>query len=164
MAYHDTDYFHVKLNLIITQLEHIVDRVMVPLNRVFPLQPHLPLWGGHYSARCHASGRYLQRGKVMGMRYPGPVSRHNLVCPLLLLWYLVPVWDRLCFSTTVAVGVYGRHGATHDLAKWGVSRSGRESVMAMEGFCWNVVGPPEWDDEAMDSVVWVKCATSTECI
>ena len=36
MAYHDTGYFHVKLNLIITQLEHLVDRVMVPLNRVFP--------------------------------------------------------------------------------------------------------------------------------
>ena len=36
MAYHDTGYFHFMLNLIITQLEHIVDRVMVPLNRVFP--------------------------------------------------------------------------------------------------------------------------------
>ena len=78
----------------------------------------------------------------MGMCYPGPVSRHNLVCPL-LLWYLVPIWDRLCFATMVAVGVFGRHGATHDLAQWGVIRSGRESVMAMEGFHWNVVGPPE---------------------
>ena len=28
--------FAFKLNLIITQLEYIVDRVMVPLNRVFP--------------------------------------------------------------------------------------------------------------------------------
>ncbi len=36
--------------------------------------------------------------------------------------------------------------------------------MAMEGFCWNVVGPPEWECEAMGSVVWVKCATSAECI
>ena len=36
MAYHDTCYFHFKVNLIIIQLEHIVDRVMVPLNRVFP--------------------------------------------------------------------------------------------------------------------------------
>ena len=41
----------------------------------------------------------------MGVRYPEPVSRHNLVCPL-LLWYLVPVWDRLCFATTVAVGCH----------------------------------------------------------
>ena len=80
----------------------------------------------------------------MGVRYPGPVSRHNLVCPL-LLWYLVPIWDRLCFATTVAFGVFGRHGATQDLARWGVSRSGRESVMAMEGFCRNAVGPPEWE-------------------
>ena len=36
MACYDTGYFHVKLNLLITQLEYIVDRVMVPLNRVFP--------------------------------------------------------------------------------------------------------------------------------
>ena len=38
---------------------------------------------------------------------------------ILFLWYLVPVWDR--FATTVAVGVFGRHGATQDLAlrgKW----------------------------------------------
>ena len=28
----------------------------------------------------------------------------------------------------------------------------------------NVVGPPEWENEAMSSVVWVKCATSAECI
>ena len=35
MACHGTGYFF-QLNLIINQLEHIVDRVMVPLNRVFP--------------------------------------------------------------------------------------------------------------------------------
>ena len=64
----------------------------------------------------------------------------------------------------MAVDAFGRHGATHDLAKWGVSRSGRESVMAMEGFYRNAVGPPEWECEAMGSEVWVQCATSTECI
>ena len=73
--------------------------------------------------------------------------------PLLLLWYLVPVWDRLCFATTVAVDAFGRHGATQDLAEWGVSRSGRERVMAMGGFRRNGVGPPEWECEAMDFVV-----------
>ena len=36
--------------------------------------------------------------------------------------------------------------------------------MAMGGFRQNVVGPPEWECEAMDSMVWVKCATSKECI
>ena len=36
--------------------------------------------------------------------------------------------------------------------------------MAMGGFCRNAVGPPEWECEAMGSVVWVKCATSAECI
>ena len=39
----------------------------------------------------------------MGVRYLDPVSRHNLVCPLLLLWIRVPVWDRLCLATTVVV-------------------------------------------------------------
>ena len=28
----------------------------------------------------------------------------------------------------------------------------------------NVVGPPEWECEAMGSMVWVQCATSAECI
>ena len=36
--------------------------------------------------------------------------------------------------------------------------------MAMEGFHRNAVGPPEWEYEAMGSVVWVQCATSAECI
>ena len=36
--------------------------------------------------------------------------------------------------------------------------------MAVDRFFRNVVGPPEWECEAMDSVVWVKCATSTECV
>ena len=33
----------------------------------------------------------------MGVRYPGPVSRHNLVCLLLLLCAHVPVWVDLLF-------------------------------------------------------------------
>ena len=36
--------------------------------------------------------------------------------------------------------------------------------MAMEGFRRNAVVPPEWEYEAMGSVVWVQCATSAECI
>ena len=68
------------------------------------------------------------------------------------------------FATTVAVSAFGRHGATQDLAQWGVGRSGQESVMAMGGFHRNAVGPPEWEYEAMGSVVWVQCATSAECI
>ena len=74
------------------------------------------------------------------------------------------LFGTLCFATTVAVGAFGRHGATQDVAQWGVSRSGRESDMAMGGFRPNDVGPPEWECEAMDFVVWVKCATSAECI
>ena len=36
--------------------------------------------------------------------------------------------------------------------------------MAVDRFCRNAVGPPEWEYEAMGSVVWVQCATSAECI
>ena len=61
---------------------------------------------------CHASRRCLPRAKFMGARYPDQVGGHNLVCSFLFLWYLVPVWDR--FATMVAVGVFGRHGATQD--------------------------------------------------
>src|SRR6266566_4923348 len=28
---------------------------------------------------------------------------------------------------------------------------------AIEWFCRNIVGPPEWEHEAMSSVVWVHC-------
>ena len=36
--------------------------------------------------------------------------------------------------------------------------------MAVGRFRQNAVGPPEWECEAMGPVVWVKCATSAECI
>ena len=36
--------------------------------------------------------------------------------------------------------------------------------MAVDRFCRNTVGPPEWECEAMGSVVWVQCATSVECV
>ena len=58
----------------------------------------------------------------------------------------------------VVVDAFGRHGATHDLAQKGVGRSGWESVMAVDRFCQNAIGPPEWECEAMGSVVWVQCA------
>ena len=48
---------------------------------LFPVQPHLPVWDGPNAVYCHASRRCLQLGKVIGVRYPVPVSKHNLVCP-----------------------------------------------------------------------------------
>ena len=38
-----------------------------------------------------------------------------------------------------AVGAFGRHGDTQDLAQRGVGRSGRESVMAVDRFCRNAM-------------------------
>ena len=103
------------------------------------MQPGLPLWEGPNWVYCRASRRCLKLGKVMGVRYPGPVSRHNLVCPL-LLYPDCPRLGPFChgggrFATTVVVGAFGRHGATHDLAQRGVGRSGQESVMAVDRFC-----------------------------
>ena len=37
--------------------------------------------------------------------------------------------------------------------KGGIGRSGREGVMEVDLFCRHAVGPPEWECEAMDSVV-----------
>ena len=45
-----------------------------------------------------------------------------------------------------------------------MSQSGRESVMTVDRFRRNAIGPPEWHGEAMGSVVWVQCATFAECI
>ena len=58
----------------------------------------------------------------------------------------------------MAIGAFGRHEATQDLAQRGVGRSGRETVMAVDRFYRNAAGPPEWECEAMGSVVWVQCA------
>ena len=51
----------------------------------WPVQPRLPLWEGPNWVYWCASRRCLQRGKVMGVRYPGPVSRHNLVCSFVFM-------------------------------------------------------------------------------
>ena len=29
--------------------------------------------------------------------------------------------------------------------------------MTIDRFCRNIVGPPEWESEAMGSVMWVQC-------
>ena len=89
----------------------------------------------------------------MGARYPDQVGGHKPSVPVVEL-----VFGSVSQSGTGHDGgrcVFGRHGATHDLAQRGVGRSGRESVMAMGWFCQNAVGPPEWELEAMGSVVWV---------
>ena len=36
--------------------------------------------------------------------------------------------------------------------------------MTVDRFCRNAIGPPEWECKAMGSMVWVKCATSAECV
>src|SRR4051812_43982755 len=85
MAYHDNYYFYFKLNLIIIQLEHTVDWVSVPLNRVFPSATTFafmarPLFG---LLSCLWSVPPTREG--YGRAVPWPVSRHNLVCPFVVM-------------------------------------------------------------------------------
>ena len=98
----------------------------------------------------------------MGTLYPDQAGGHNLVCSFLFLWYLVPVWDH--FATTVAVGVFGRHGATQDLALRGRWSEWPGRVHGKGRVSSEYFRPPEWEYEARYFVVWVKCATSAECI
>ena len=92
----------------------------------------------------------------MGARYPDQVGGHKPCEPEFGYVHMSPFGTVYCFAMTVAVDAFGRHGATHDLAQRGVAQSGRDSVMAVEQFCRNTVGPPEWECEAMGSVVWVQ--------
>ena len=71
---------------------------------------------------------------------------------------IVPVWDRFVLPRRWLLDVQSGIRATHDLAQRGVGRSGWESVLAIDWFRQNAVGPPEWEHEAMGSVVWVQCA------
>ena len=142
------------------KFRHFVGQV--PLNRAFPVQPHFPFWEGPNAVYCCAPRRCLQLGKVIRVRYPDRVGRYKPCVPELFARFchrLRPYmfchddgWPRRCRMSRVDIG------ATHELAQRGVCRSGRESVMAVDRFCRNVVGPPEWECEAMGSVMWVPCA------
>ena len=77
--------------------------------------------------------------------YLGRVGRHKPCVPIVFIAGGSLFGTVYCFATTVAVGAFGRHGATHDLAQRGVGRSDQESVMAVDRFCQNTVGPPEWE-------------------
>ena len=125
------------------------------------MQPHLPCGKALIRSIDTASGRCLHLGKIMSC-LPWPGKHTKLVCSLMRLWYRVPEWE--CFDHDDGRGVFGRHGATQDQPVGDLGRSGRESAVAMEGSCRNAIGPPEWECEAMGSVVWVQCATSAECV
>ena len=75
--------------------------------------------------------------------------------PVVVRRLFVPVWDVYVLATTVVVVSLVDTGPPRTKPRRGVGRSGRENVMAMEGFRRNAVGPPEWEYEAMVSMVWV---------
>ena len=93
----------------------------------------------------------------MGAIYPYQVGGHKPCVPELFARF-VPISDHLLFChdggrwmSQVDIG------ATQDLSQRGVGRSGRESVRAVGRFGRNAFSPPEWECEAMGSVVWVQC-------
>ena len=101
----------------------------------------------------------------------------TLFCPYLSLG--VPITDitlcgRFCFYGTLSPfgTVLPRRwplvslvdtGPPRTEPQGGVGRSGRESVMAVARFCRNA-GSARMGVRCQGSVVWVKCATSAECI
>ena len=97
--------------------------------------------------------------------YPDRVGRHKLSVPVVVVRRLfIPAWDRFVFPRRWPLVPLVGTGPPRTEPKGCVGRSGRESVMAVDQFCRNAVGPPEWECEAMGSVVWVKCVTSAECV
>ena len=92
----------------------------------------------------------------MGTRYPDQVGWHKPCVPVLVIgvplspFGTVFVLPRRC-PLVPLVGT----GPPRIEPKGGVGRSGRESVMAVGRFHRNAVGPPEWEYEAMGSMVWV---------
>ena len=111
---------------------------------------------------CHASRRGLQLGKVMGARYPELVGGHKPCVPGFGFELMSPFGTVLPRRWPLVPLVGTGPPRTEPIR--GVGRSGRESVMAVDRFCRNAVGPLEWECEAMGSVVWVQCATSAEFI
>ena len=59
--------------------------------------------------------------------------------PVVELFEFLDPCPRVGRATAVVVVSGGRHGATHDLAQWGVIRSGRESVIPVGRLCWNTI-------------------------
>ena len=56
-------------------------------------------------------------------RYLGRVGRHKPCVRVVVIAGLSPFGTVYCFATTVAAYVFGRYGATHDLAQKGVGQS-----------------------------------------
>ena len=135
---------------------------MVPLNRVFnSVRPHLPCGKVLIRSFVVALTGASREGRLWAcIPWPG---RRTLPCVLVFV-FMVPCPRLGPFCYDVAIGVFGRHGATQDLdlrgswSEW-PGRVHDKGRVSSEFF-----GPPEWECEAMCSVVWVKCATSTVCI
>ena len=90
---------------------------MVPAYRADLCNHIYLLWGDPNWVYIHASRRCLQLGKVMGGLYPDQVDGHKPCEPEFGYVHMSLFGTIYCFATTVAVGVCGRHGATHDLAQ-----------------------------------------------
>ena len=91
-----------------------MDRVIVPPNRTFSVQPHLPLWEGLNASYCRDLSSVPPTRESYGRAYPDQVSGHNLVCSFLRFLVPVPEWEcpRVGVDHDGGRGVFGRHGAT----------------------------------------------------
>ena len=93
----------------------------------------------------------------MGARYHDQVGGHKPCVPVVVVAGLSPFGTIFVLPRRWPLVPLVGTGPPRTETKRGVSRSGQECVMVVGRFCRNVVGPPEWECEAMGSVVWVQC-------
>ena len=148
-----------KLNLTLIELEQICWLRHGATESSSPVQPHLPGWGGPNSVYCHASRRCLQLGKVMCACYPDQVGGHKPCVPELYRSRVL-VWDSfvilaMTVAATKVADVTSWHWGHPGHSPKGILLEWPGECHAIDWFCRNVVGPAEWEHEAMSSLVWV---------
>ncbi len=78
------------------------------------MQPRLSVWDGPNWVYCCASRWCLQRGKVIGARYPNQVGGHKPCVPVVVIVGGSSCGIVYVLATTVVVVSRGKHEATHD--------------------------------------------------
>ena len=73
------------ITIIFLGINSVIKLVRCHRTGLSTVQPHLPLWKALMRCYCHVSHRCLQRGKVMGARYPDQVGGHKPCVPVVVV-------------------------------------------------------------------------------
>lgn len=123
----------------------------------WPVQPHLSLWEGLNAIYWHVSRWCLQLGKVMCTRYPDQVGGHKPCEPEFGNVHMSPFGTVFVLPRRCPLGVTRWHRGHPGLSPKGSLSKWSGECHPIDWFCWNTIGPPEWEYEATGSVVWVRC-------